>query len=95
MKKTTLICAAMTMFLAVCDVAQADVWSVATVHGYDQFTIGSGGSSLLYHQQPRNSNGWYVDGEEESVRIPAPGKRISKSRIASSYQRGHTIGKRL
>jgi len=39
--------------------AETTTWEVATVHGYDQFTIGSGGASLLYHQQPRNTDGWY------------------------------------
>jgi hypothetical protein len=31
--------------------ANATTWDVATVHGDNQFTIGSGGSSLLYGQQ--------------------------------------------
>lgn len=41
--------------------AQADTvaWDVATVHGDSQFTIGSGGTSLLYDVQPRNAEGWY------------------------------------
>ncbi len=34
-------------------------WKVATVHGHDQFTIDDNGNSLLYHQQPRNTQGWY------------------------------------
>lgn len=47
--------------LAIPAMAQAGLanWDVATVHGYDQFTIGPGGTSLLYDQQPRNTEGWY------------------------------------
>ena len=41
------------------DLAAGTAWQVATVHGHDQFTISDGGSTLLYHAQPRNSKEWY------------------------------------
>jgi len=41
------------------DLTAGTTWKVATVHGHDQFTIDDNGNSLLYHQQPRNTQGWY------------------------------------
>ncbi len=39
--------------------AADDTWLVATVHGYDQFTIAPDGAQLTFHEQPRNSEEWY------------------------------------
>lgn len=46
-------------FLALAAHADVATWDVATVHGYNQFTISQDGTSLLYDEQPRNTNGWY------------------------------------
>jgi hypothetical protein len=46
--------------MSVSSVAQAGaIWDVATVQGYNQFSIGSGGSSLLYGQQGWTNYVWY------------------------------------
>ncbi len=41
------------------DLTAGTAWQVATVHGFDQFTIADEGASLAYTAQPRNSNAWY------------------------------------
>lgn len=60
MKSIFLVMAALAL-LCLCVAAQADqtAWQVATVHGVNQYTIGPDGTSLLFHQQPRNTEGWY------------------------------------
>jgi hypothetical protein len=49
------------VLLALGGMAQADVatWDVATVHGNNQFTIGGGGTSLLYDYQGWTDYVWY------------------------------------
>ncbi len=38
----------------------AATWSVATVHGYDRFSISGDGATLTYDTQPQaHENGWY------------------------------------
>lgn len=47
---------------AACGIAQADtysaIWDVATVHGQNEFSIGSGGSSLYYNPQGWTHYAW-------------------------------------
>lgn len=60
MKKLLVIICAMSLVLATGGMAGAatSTWDVATVHGDNQFTIGSGGSSLLYGQQTWTDYKW-------------------------------------
>ncbi|HUU82945.1 MAG TPA: PEP-CTERM sorting domain-containing protein [Phycisphaerae bacterium] len=53
--------AGLGLILAVTGTAGAltSTWDVATVHGVREFTIGSGNSSLLYHQQGWTDYVWY------------------------------------
>jgi len=55
------ILAGIGLLLAVSGTAGATdaIWDVATVHGVEQFTIGSGGTSLLYNQQGWTNYVWY------------------------------------
>jgi hypothetical protein len=55
----TIMCVAL-LALVGAGTAQADsaTWDVATVHGYDQFTIGTGGTSLHYNEQGWTDYGW-------------------------------------
>jgi hypothetical protein len=61
--KTQFLCgilAAMAFLLAGSNAcASIATWDVATVHGTQQFAIGSGGTSLLYYQQGWTNYVWY------------------------------------
>ena len=57
MKKFVTICA-VVMLAAVMVQAESTTWNVATVHGYNQFTINPDGTSLLYHQQGWTDYAW-------------------------------------
>ena len=60
MRKLWAILASACLVLSVTATAGAlTTWDVATVHGTQQFTIGSGGSSLLYNQQGWTNYVWY------------------------------------
>ncbi len=60
MKRLSVLFAIVSVLL-IGGLAQAGMatWDVATVHGNNQFTIGSGGSSLLYNQQGWTNYVWY------------------------------------
>jgi len=53
-----MILVAVAAALSLGGVASAAIWDVATVHGTEQFTIGSGGTSLLYHEQGWTDYAW-------------------------------------
>jgi hypothetical protein len=58
MKRLTTICLAVSLMSCI---AQADTtsWEVATVHGYNQFAIGDGGTSLRYFEQGWTDYVWH------------------------------------
>lgn len=61
MKKWVLFIAAVAVMLVGTGAAYATstaVWDVATVHGTNEFTIGPGGTSLHYNQQPWTDYVW-------------------------------------
>ncbi len=56
---TTILCAGVVCLTSSLARADSATWSVATVHGYNQFAITNSGANLHYDAQPRNTEGWY------------------------------------
>ncbi len=61
MRRFTLMlaCGMLVYYVAAIAWGADTIWKVATVHGTNQFSISSDGSTLTYAGQPRNTNGWY------------------------------------
>jgi hypothetical protein len=62
MKRVMMMLAVVGLMMVVSGPVWADsiaTWDVATVHGYNQFSIGDGGSSLHYNQQGWTDYVWY------------------------------------
>lgn len=60
MKRSTIAVLGVVMMLAAAAQGAPAVWSVATVHGYDRFSISGDGEKLTYDTQPQaHDNEWY------------------------------------